>query len=311
MIASRDLLEIGDLSPAEISNILDVARSFADINERDIKKLPTLRGRTVINLFLEPSTRTRTSFEIAAKRLSADAVNITGSASATVKGESLLDTAETLSAMSCDLIVVRHRYSGAPRILADHMDAHVVNGGDGMHQHPTQTLLDLFTMREHFGDLAGKKVAIVGDILHSRVAGSLVPGLRAVGAEPILVAPPTLLPAAPEVLGAPVSYSLDEVLPEVDVAYMLRVQGERADAPGFPSVREYSRLFGMNAARLNVLKENAIIMHPGPMNRGVEVSADVASDPRARVLNQVSAGVAVRMAVMFLMLGGESGAVSA
>lgn len=311
MIANRDLLEIGDLSAAEVANVLDVARSFADINERDIKKLPTLRGRTVINLFLEPSTRTRTSFEIAAKRLSADAVNITGSASATVKGESLLDTAETLSAMSCDLIVVRHRYSGAPRILADHMDAHVVNGGDGTHQHPTQTLLDLFTMREHFGDLAGKKVAIVGDILHSRVAGSLVPGLRAVGAIPVLVAPPTLLPAAPEVLGAEVSYSLDEVLPEVDVAYMLRVQGERADTPGFPSIREYSRLFGLNGARLRSLREDAIIMHPGPMNRGVEVSADVAADPRARVLDQVSAGVAVRMAVMFLMLGGESGAVSA
>lgn len=311
MLNSRNLIEIGDLTPTEILTILDVARSFAEVNERSIKKLPTLRGRTVINLFLEPSTRTRTSFELAAKRLSADAVNITGAASATVKGESLLDTAETLSAMSCDLIVVRHKYSGAPRILADHMNTHVINGGDGLHQHPTQTLLDLYTMRESFGRLDGLNVAIVGDIVHSRVAGSLVPGLKMVGANPILVGPPTLMPASPETLGAHVSHRIDEVIPDANVVYMLRVQGERADTPGFPTVREYSRLFGMNAHRLRTLRDDAIIMHPGPMNRGVEVSADVAADPRARVLDQVSAGVAVRMAVMYLMLGGEPGAVSA
>lgn len=311
MLSSHNLIEIEDLSREEIDRILDAAKSFAEVNERDIKKLPTLRGRTVINLFLEPSTRTRTSFEIAAKRLSADAINITGAASATVKGESLLDTAETLSSMSCDLIVVRHRYAGAPQILAEHMDAHVVNGGDGMHQHPTQTLLDLYTMREHFGSLEGLRVGIVGDVQHSRVAGSLIPGLVAVGAKPTIIAPPTLIPASYEVLGADATHTFDDVISNLDVAYMLRVQGERADTPGFPTTREYSRLFGLNNARMGALPAESIVMHPGPMNRGVEISADAAADPRTRVLDQVNAGVAVRMAVMYLMLGGESGAVSA
>lgn len=311
VIASRDLIEIQDLTADETRQILDLARSFAEVNEREIKKLPTLRGRTVINLFLEPSTRTRTSFEIAAKRLSADAVNITGSASATVKGESLRDTAETLSAMSCDLIVVRHKFSGAARLLARHIDAHVINGGDGMHQHPTQTLLDLYTMRERFGTLEGLRVGIVGDIAHSRVAGSLIPALRAQGASVVAVAPPTLLPARPDVLGADVSFDFDAELPSLDVVYMLRIQAERTDIPRFPSLREYSRLFGLNAQRMSLIKDAAIVMHPGPINRGVEISADAASDDRVLILDQVNAGVAVRMAVMYLMLGGEPSAVPA
>lgn len=311
VLKSRDLIDISDISPAEIEMILTTARSFAEVNERDIKKLPTLRGRTVVNLFLEPSTRTRTSFEIAAKRLSADAINMTGSASATVKGESLIDTAETLSAMSCDLIVVRHKYAGAARLLARHIDAHVVNGGDGMHQHPTQTLLDIYTMRQRIGEIEGKTVGLVGDIAHSRVAGSLVPALKSLGARVIVVAPPTMLPANPALLGAEVSYSLDEVIGLLDVCYMLRVQSERADRPAFPSIREYSRLYGLNAARMAALPSTAIVMHPGPMNRGVEIGADVTADPRVAVLDQVNAGVAVRMAVMYVMLGGEHGGVSA
>ena len=305
-LATRHIMRIEDLTPEEIGLILDTAESFKEVNERRIKKLPTLRGRTVINLFLEPSTRTRMSFEIAAKRLSADGVNMTGSASATVKGESLRDTAKTLSAMACDLIVVRHKYAGAPRVLAECMDAHVINGGDGMHQHPTQALLDLFTIRQHLGKLEGLTVGIVGDISHSRVAGSLVPALRMVGATPIVIGPPSLMPARPDVLGAEVSYSLDEVLGDLDVAYMLRIQMERAEGMPFPSVREYARLFGMNGTRLARMKPAARVMHPGPMNRGVEITAEVADSDRAIVLDQVNAGVAVRMAAMYLLLGGEA-----
>jgi len=306
MLSTQHIIDMSDLAPEDVTLILDTAESFKEVNERRIKKLPTLRGRTIINLFLEPSTRTRMSFEIAAKRLSADGVNMTGSASATVKGESLRDTAKTLSAMACDLIVVRHKYAGAPRVLAECMDAHVINGGDGMHQHPTQALLDLFTIREHVGPLQGLTVGIVGDILHSRVAGSLVPALRMVGARPIVIGPPTLMPARPDVLGAEVSHSLDEVLPDLDAAYMLRIQMERAEGMPFPSVREYARLFGMNGARLARMKPTARVMHPGPMNRGVEISAEVADSDRAIVLDQVNAGVAVRMAAMYLLLGGEA-----
>ncbi|MDO9108063.1 MAG: aspartate carbamoyltransferase catalytic subunit [Coriobacteriia bacterium] len=310
-LSTQHIISMEDLSAEDIALVLDTAESFKEVNERRIKKLPTLRGRTIINLFLEPSTRTRTSFEIAAKRLSADAVNMTGSASATVKGESLRDTAQTLSAMACDLIVVRHKYAGAPEVLAECMDTHVINGGDGMHEHPTQALLDLFTMKQSLGHLEGLTVGIVGDICHSRVAGSLVPALRKVGARPIIIAPPTLLPARPDVLGAEVSTSLDDVLPELDVAYMLRVQMERAEGMPFPSVREYARLFGMNSARLAAMKPSALIMHPGPMNRGVEISSAVADSDRAIVLDQVNAGVAVRMAAMYLLLGGESGGAAA
>jgi len=310
-LSCQHIISMADLSPEDITMILDTAESFKEVNERRIKKLPTLRGRTIVNLFLEPSTRTRTSFEIAAKRLSADAINMSGSASATVKGESLRDTAATLSAMACDLIIVRHKYAGAPQVLAESMDTHVINGGDGMHQHPTQALLDLFTIRQQLGKLEGLTVGIVGDIAHSRVAGSLVPALLAVGAKPVVIGPPTLMPARPDVLGAGVTYSLDDVLPDLDVAYMLRVQMERAEGMPFPSVREYARLFGMNEARLAKMKPSAKIMHPGPMNRGVEISSAVADSGRAIVLDQVNAGVAVRMAAMYLLLGGEGGGAAA
>jgi aspartate carbamoyltransferase catalytic subunit len=302
-------MTMDDLTAEDIVQILDTADSFKEVNERRIKKLPTLRGRTIVNLLLEPSTRTRTSFEIAAKRLSADAINFSGSASATVKGESLRDTAQTLSAMACDLVIVRHKYAGAPQMLAEAMETHVINGGDGIHQHPTQALLDLYTMRSHLGRLEGLTVGIVGDICHSRVAGSLVPALRKVGARPIVVAPPTLLPARPDILGAEVVTDLDAVLPELDVAYLLRIQLERFEGAGFPSVREYAKFWGLNEERLAAMKPEAIVMHPGPMNRGVEISSAVADSPRAVVLDQVNAGVAVRMAAMYLLLGGaDSGA---
>jgi len=305
MLSCRNIISMDDLTADDITMILDTAESFKEVNERRIKKLPTLRGRTIINLFLEPSTRTRTSFEIAAKRLSADAINMTGSASATVKGESLRDTAKTLSAMACDLIVVRHKYAGAPQVLSESMDACVVNGGDGMHQHPTQALLDLFTMRRALGRLEGLTVGIVGDIAHSRVAGSLVPALCMVGARPIVVGPPTLMPARPDVMGAEVASTLDEVVDQLDVAYMLRIQMERAEGMPFPSLREYARFYGMNMDRLERMRPDAIVMHPGPMNRGVEVSSAVADSDRSFVLDQVNAGVAVRMATMYLLLGGE------
>jgi aspartate carbamoyltransferase catalytic subunit len=311
VLSTRHIIDIEDLTLDDLTLILDTAESFKEVNERRIKKLPTLRGRTIVNLFLEPSTRTRTSFEIAAKRLSADGINFSASTSATVKGESLVDTAETLSAMACDLVIVRHKYAGSPRMLAEHMDAHIINGGDGMHQHPTQALLDLYTMRERLGHLEGLTVGIVGDISHSRVAGSLVPALKMVGARPIVVGPPTLMPARPDILGAEVSYSLDDVLGELDVAYMLRIQMERAEGMPFPSVREYARIWGMNEERLARMKPDAIVMHPGPMNRGVEISSAVADSDRALVLNQVNAGVAVRMAAMYLLLGGETGGAAA
>lgn len=309
MLTNKHIMTMDDVSAEEVTLILDTAESFAEVNQRRIKKLPTLRGRTVVNLFFEPSTRTRTSFEIAAKRLSADGINFSASSSATVKGETLRDTAKTLSAMSCDLVVVRHKYAGAPQMLAESMDCSIVNGGDGIHQHPTQALLDLYTMRQALGKLEGLRVGIVGDIAHSRVAGSLIPALRKMGATPIVVGPPTLMPARPDVLGAEVVWDLDEVLPTLDVCYLLRVQFERAEQMPFPSNREYATLYGLNMARLAKLPSHAIVMHPGPMNRGVEISADVADSARSLILDQVESGVAVRMAVMYLLLGGaDSGA---
>lgn len=304
MLSSRHILSMDDLSAEEIVLILDTAESFMEVNQRRIKKLPTLRGRTVVNLFFEPSTRTRTSFEIAAKRLSADGINFSASSSATVKGETLRDTAKTLAAMACDLVIVRHRYAGAPQMLAEVMDCSIVNGGDGVHQHPTQALLDLFTMRQSLGRLEGLRVGIVGDICHSRVAGSLVPALRKVGAVPVVIAPPTLLPARPDVLGADVMWDLDEALPGLDVAYLLRVQFERAERMPFPSNREYARLYGLNMTRLQALPSHAIVMHPGPMNRGVEIASEVADGPASVILDQVTNGVAVRMAVLYLLAGG-------
>jgi aspartate carbamoyltransferase catalytic subunit len=306
-LSSEHLLTIQDLSAADIHTVLDAARSFKEVNERPIKKLPTLRGRTVVNLFLEPSTRTRTSFEIAAKRLSADAVNFSASASATVKGESLVDTAQTLDAMDCDLVIIRHACAGAPQILARNMRAHIINGGDGKHQHPTQALLDLFTIRERFGRIEGLEVAIVGDIAHSRVFGSLAPALTLLGARVTAIAPPTLLPACPEALGATVSTSLDDALESFDVLYMLRIQQERIERSPFPTLREYARLYGINLQRLERLKEGAMIMHPGPVNRGVELSSEAVDTARNLLLYQVNAGVAVRMALMYLLLGGSLG----
>ncbi len=309
MLSSKHIMTMDDVSADEIALILDTAESFSEVNQRRIKKLPTLRGRTVVNLFFEPSTRTRTSFEIAAKRLSADGINFSASSSATVKGETLRDTAKTLAAMACDLVIVRHKYAGAPQMLAEAMDCSIVNGGDGVHQHPTQALLDLYTMRQSLGKLEGLRVGIVGDICHSRVAGSLIPALRKMGAIPVLIGPPTLMPARPDILGAEVAWDLDEVLPTLDVAYLLRVQFERAERMPFPSNREYATLYGMNMARLAKLPSHAVVMHPGPMNRGVEISADVADSQRSVILDQVESGVAVRMAVMYLLLGGaDSGA---
>lgn len=302
----KHLIDIDEYSAAEILEILDTAKSFAEVNSRSIKKLPTLRGRTVINLFLENSTRTRTSFEIAAKRMSADAINFSASTSSTKKGESLADTAATLNAMNADLVVVRSQYAGAPRLLTRHMDCHIVNGGDGKHQHPTQALLDAYTIRERFGEVAGKKVGIVGDIVHSRVVGSLVPLLNKLGAEPIVIGPPTLLPSRPDVLGAKAYTKLDDVLPELDVVYMLRIQLERMDVAPLPSLREYAMLYGLDDRRLSMMKPEAVIMHPGPVNRGVELTAEAADCDRALILNQVNAGVAVRMAIMYLLIGGDN-----
>lgn len=306
MLHHKHLIDIDEYSVEEITEILDTARSFKEVNDRTIKKLPTLRGRTVINLFLEPSTRTRTSFEIAGKRMSADVINFSASSSSTKKGETLADTGETLNAMNADLIVVRSKQEGAPRLLARHVDAHIVNGGDGKHQHPTQALLDAFTIRKRFGRLEGLRIGIVGDIAHSRVVGSLVPLLVKMGAKPIVIGPATLMPSEPGWWGCEWSYTLDDVLPELDVVYMLRIQMERLDGAPLPSLREYTMLYGIDAARLAAMKSEAIIMHPGPINRGVELSAEAADSERAVILDQVNAGVAVRMSVMYLLLGGDN-----
>ncbi|MCL2526541.1 MAG: aspartate carbamoyltransferase catalytic subunit [Coriobacteriia bacterium] len=308
MVKSKHLLNIEDFTNDEILAVLENAKTFKEINDRPIKKLPTLRGRTIVNLFLEPSTRTRGSFELAQKRLSADSLNFSASASATTKGESLIDTAQTFDAMKVDMVIVRHKYAGTPYVLTQHMDAHIVNGGDGINEHPTQTLLDLFTIQEKMGRIEGLTVGIVGDIVHSRVAGSLAPALKRLGARVIFVAPPAYQPVVPEELGAEVSYDFDAVLPELDVVCLLRIQGERAEGLSVPSIREYAGLYGLNKWRAdNLMKKNAIILHPGPMNRGVEITADVIADPRTYVLDQVNAGVATRMAVMYMMLGGEAG----
>lgn len=306
MLHHKHLIDIDEYSVEEITETLDTARSFKEVNDRTIKKLPTLRGRTVINLFLEPSTRTRTSFEIAGKRMSADVINFSASSSSTKKGETLADTGETLNAMNADLIVVRSKQEGAPRLLARHVDAHIVNGGDGKHQHPTQALLDAFTIRERLGHLEGLRIGIVGDIAHSRVVGSLVPLLVKMGAKPIVIGPATLMPSEPGWWGCEWSYTLDDVLPELDVVYMLRIQMERLDGAPLPSLREYTMLYGIDTARLAAMKPEAIIMHPGPINRGVELSAEAADSERAVILDQVNAGVAVRMSVMYLLLGGDN-----
>lgn len=307
----RHLLSAADLSRDDAILILDTAAELASVTDRSVKKLPTLRGRTVVNLFFEDSTRTRISFEVAAKRLSADVINFAAKGSSVSKGESLKDTALTLEAMGADAVVIRHHASGAPHRLAHAgwIGGAVVNAGDGTHEHPTQALLDAFTLRHHLhagaGDLTGSRVAIVGDILHSRVARSNVLLLRTLGAHVTLVAPPTLMPVGVETWPCAVSYDIDAVLPDVDAVMMLRVQGERMQAAYFPSALEYSRLYGLDAARSAMLPAHAIVLHPGPMNRGMEISADVADSPRAVMTEQVANGVSIRMAVLYLLLGGR------
>ena len=298
------LLSAADLTRDDALLILDTAAELRSVADRPIKKLPTLRGRTVVNLFFEPSTRTRTSFEIAEKRLSADTLSIATATSSVTKGETLLDTVRNLEAMSPDMIVMRHGASGACDLLARICRSRIINAGDGMHEHPTQALLDAFTMRRRFGRVEGLKVTIVGDVLHSRVARSNVLLLRTLGAEVTLVAPPTLLPVGVGSWPVEVSYDLDAVLPKADVVMMLRVQAERMNASFFPSAREYSRRYGLDADRMAVLGDEAIVMHPGPMNRGMEIAAEVADSVRSTIVEQLGNGVSVRMAVLYLLLGG-------
>ncbi|CAA7602849.1 aspartate carbamoyltransferase [Acididesulfobacillus acetoxydans] len=306
----KDLLGLEGLSPDEIRHILQTAKPMKEVLLRPVKKLPTLRGKAVYTLFYEASTRTKTSFEMAAKVLGADAVNIGVSQSSVNKGESLLDTAKTLQAMQTDLIIIRHAASGAAGFLARHLEAGVINAGDGQHEHPTQALLDLFTMQEKLGDLRGKKVIIVGDVLHSRVARSNVWGLTKLGAEVVLAGPPTLLPPELSVLGVKLSYDLDRELPGADVVMALRLQLERQQAGLFPSLREYSRSYGLDRARLRATGKETLILHPGPMNRGVEIASDLADGPQGMVEEQVTNGVAVRMAVIYLLMGGTTNVVA-
>jgi len=301
----RHLLEAADLDRDDATLVLDTAAQIDQaLSGREVKKLPTLRGRTVVNLFYEDSTRTRISFELAAKRLSADVINFSAKGSSVSKGESLKDTALTLEAMGADAVVVRHSSSGAPHRLANWVRGSVVNAGDGTHEHPTQALLDAYTVRQRLGRLEGVRVAIVGDVLHSRVARSNVGLLTTLGAEVTLVAPPTLLPVGVGSWPAEVSYDLDAVLPKVDVVMMLRVQAERMNASFFPSAREYSRRYGLDARRMGALPDDAIVMHPGPMNRGMEIAAEVADSARSTIVEQVANGVSTRMAVLYLLLGG-------
>jgi len=303
-LRQKDLLDIESLSAEEIGLVLDTATSFKEIGTRTIKKVPTLRGRTVVNLFYEPSTRTRVSFEIAAKRLSADAINVSVSGSSVSKGETLLDTVRNLQAMAPDVLVMRHPASGAPYFVARRLEAAVVNAGDGMHEHPTQALLDAFTIRERKGTLAGLKVAIVGDLLHSRVFRSNVRLLTRMGSEVSVAGPPTLVPPEVEKLGARVALSIDDALAGADVIMMLRVQKERMQGAYFPSVREYFRLFALTRARMERAHPEAIILHPGPINRGLEIESAVADGPYSLILEQVTNGVAVRMAILYLLTGG-------
>ena len=308
----KHLVSANDLNKDDAVLVLDTAKELAVISDRPVKKLPTLRGRTVVNLFFEDSTRTRISFEAASKRLSADVINFSAKGSSVSKGESLKDTAQTLQSMGADAVVIRHGSSGAPHLLATRnwIDAVVINAGDGTHEHPTQALLDAYTIRKHLrnneGDLNGLKVAIVGDILHSRVARSNAILLKTLGATPIMVAPPTLLPVGIENWNGEYSYDLDEVLTQVDAVMMLRVQQERMSDAYFPTTREYSRNFGLNAQRLKTMQKHALVLHPGPMNRGMEITAEVADSTNSVVIEQVANGVSVRMAVLYLLLGGSN-----
>ena len=302
----KHLLDIESLTAGELTTVLDTAREFKAVGERDIKKVPALQGKTVVNFFVEPSTRTRVSFELSAKRLSADIINFSADASSFQKGESLKDTARTLEALNADIIVIRHKAAGAPHFLARFLNAHVVNAGDGAHEHPTQALLDVFTIREKKGNIAGLNVTILGDILFSRVARSNIWALRKLGANVTLCGPSTLVPRVFEQMGCRVTYDLDEALANADVINLLRIQHERQRKSMFPSIGEYAHLFGLNRTRLTKAKPNALIMHPGPMNRGVEIKSELADCDRAVILEQVTNVIAVRMAVLYLVNGGNA-----
>lgn len=299
----KDLLGIAELSPAEITLLLDTAESFSEVGERPIKKVPTLRGKTVMNLFFEASTRTRSSFEIAEKRLSADNLNFSTSGSALEKGESLIDTALNLQAMAPDLVVIRHGSPGVPHMLARRIQAGVINAGDGAHEHPTQALLDAFTIRRHKKRLAGLRVAIIGDIEHSRVVRSNIHLLTRMGVTVVVGGPRTLMPVDIEKLGVEVAFTLEDAIRDADVVMMLRIQLERQGRMSFPSIKEYFRLFGLSRERLRLAKDDVIVMHPGPMNRGVEIASDVADGAESVILEQVTHGVSVRMAVLYLLSG--------
>ncbi len=303
----RHIFGIEQLSVQDIKHILATARSFLEISNRSIKKVPTLRGKTVVNLFFEPSTRTRLSFEIAAKRMSADTFNISASTSSATKGETLVDTAKNIQAMNPDAIIVRHSSSGAPQLLAKHIDASIINAGDGAHEHPSQGLLDLMTVLEHKGRIEGLKLAILGDIAHSRVAISNIIGFTKMGARVCVAGPQTFMPAAIGSLGVEVCQSVQAAVRDADVVMALRIQLERQNDSLIPSLREYSKFFGVNRALLELAKEDAIVMHPGPVNRGVELSPDVADGSHSVILDQVTNGVAIRMALLYLVLGGNKG----
>ena len=309
----KHLIDIREYSDADIMQILETAKAFSHVNERAIKKVPTLKGKTIVNMFNEPSTRTRSSFELAEKRLSADTMNFGGSSTSTVKGESLIDTVKTLDSYKIDCIVVRDKHAGAPYIVSQASPAVVIDAGDGKHQHPTQALLDLYTIWQRRGGIEGLRVGFVGDINHSRVCGSLVPALKIMGAHVTLVGPATLMPARPDVLGADrVVSSLDEVLGDLDVVYMLRIQLERIEEAPFPSIREYNMLYGLTRQRERLMKPDALIMHPGPINRGVELDSYMADHPqRSVILDEVYAGICVRMAVLYLLLGGADNGLAA
>jgi aspartate carbamoyltransferase catalytic subunit len=302
----KDLLSMQEVEAAEIRDVLDTAESMREIASREIKKVPTLRGKTVVNLFYEASTRTRTSFEIAGKWLSADVINFSSSGSSAEKGESLLDTAKNIEAMSPDVVVVRHKASGAPALLARNLRCAVVNAGDGTHEHPTQALLDLLTIQEKKGHLEGLNVTIVGDVMHSRVARSDIHGMKTMGMTVTVAGPPTLIPPACQELGVKVSHRLDEAIAHADVVMMLRLQHERMQAGLIPSVREYSRVWGLGLDKLEHCRPDVLIMHPGPVNRGVELSPEVADGPYSVILDQVANGVAVRMAVLYLLAGSKA-----
>jgi len=305
-LKQKDLLGLENLTTKEIQLILDTAKPFKELFTRSVKKVPTLRGKTVVLLFYEPSTRTRNSFELAAKRLSADTLNISVSMSSVVKGESLIDTGKTIEAMKADFVVIRHAMSGAAHLLAKTISGSVINAGDGLHEHPTQGLLDLFTIREKKGRIEDLKVGIIGDIMHSRVARSNIWGLKKMGAEVHLIGPVTLMPHGIEKMGVRIHWRLEDIIDKLDVINILRIQRERQADSLFPSLREYNEIFGVNTMRLANAKKELLIMHPGPMNRGVEISTSVADSPRAVITEQVTNGIAVRMAVFYLLAGSQS-----